>query len=500
MRISSILSLAVTALPLTVANPLPADAQNSKTRNSINNIQGCLNAANVPIATTSSSDWSEDIRPYNARVQFTPALVVTATNASHVQAAVKCASQYGKKITARGGGHSYSSSGLGGEDGHVVVRLDEMFGVTLNGDNTATVQAGARLGHVATELFDQGGRAISHGSCPGVGASGHSIHGGFGFSSHLYGLATDWIMEATVVTADGTIVTASPTQNDDLFWAIRGAGSSFGIVTEFKFNTFAAPSVVTWYKIPFTLKKDKLIDALVALQTYAQGDMPAELNMRAVITPDSTAFDGLYFGTEAQTRSVLTKFLSPLGIDVGGATITQTDWIGQLEHYAGQELDQTGPQSATDTFYASSLMTKEVSRSGFQAFVNFYQNTAKSTNTGWFVLIDVHGGKNSKTAQVANTATAYAHRDKVLLWQFYDSSSGSAYPSSGYSFLGKWMSSVTNTMVKSGWGRYVNYADSQLSKADAQDQYYKDNLPRLKTIKAKYDAKSLFTYPQGVGS
>ncbi|KAK1975186.1 FAD binding domain-containing protein [Colletotrichum cereale] len=497
MRFNSILSLAVTALPLTAANPLPADAQSSKAGNSSNNIQACLNAANAPITTSSSSDWTDDIRPYNARVQFTPALVVTATDASHVQAAVKCASQYGKSVTARGGGHSYSSSGLVGENGHVVVRLDEMFGVTLNADNTATVQAGARLGHVATALFDQGGRAISHGS---VGTSGHSIHGGFGFSSHLDGLAADWIVEATVVTADGKAVKASQSQNADLFWAIRGAGSSFGIVTEFKFNTFSAPSVVTWYKVPFTLKKDKLIAALVAFQTYAQGDMPAELNMRAVITPDSTSFDGLYFGTEAQTRSVLKKFLSPLGIDVGGATITLTDWVGQLEHYAGQELDQTGPQSATDTFYASSLMTKELSQDGFKAFVNFYLNTAKSTDTGWFVLIDVHGGKNSKTAQVANTATAYAHRDKVLMWQFYDSSSGSAYPSTGYAFLGNWMSSVTNTMSKSDWGRYANYADSQLSKVDAQDQYYRDNLPRLKTIKAKYDAKGLFTYPQGVGS
>ncbi|WQF86886.1 Putative berberine/berberine, FAD-binding domain, PCMH-type, FAD-binding, type PCMH, subdomain 2 [Colletotrichum destructivum] len=500
MRFTSTLSWAAAALPLTSAKPFPQTAQAAKAGNSSNTIQACLSAANAPVTVSSSSDWSEDIRPYNARVQFTPALVVAATDASHVQAAVRCASQYGKTVTARGGGHSYSSSGLGGENGHVVVRLDEMFGVTLNADSTATVQAGARLGHVATELFKQGGRAISHGSCPGVGASGHSIHGGFGFSSHLYGLATDWIVEATVVTADGKIVKASQSQNPDLFWAIRGAGSSFGIITEFKFNTFAAPSVVTWYKVPFNLKKDKLVAALAALQTYAQGDMPAELNMRAVITSDSTAFDGLYIGTEAQTRSVLKKFLSPLGIDVGGATLTQTNWIGQLEHFAGEDLDQTGPQDASDTFYASSLMTKAVSQDGFKAFVNYYLNTAQSTYTGWFVLVDVHGGKNSKTAQVANSATAYAHRDKVLMWQFYDSSGEEAYPSSGYSFLGKWMSSVTATMAKADWGRYANYADSQLSKADAQDQYYRDNLPRLKTIKTKYDAKGIFTYPQGVGS
>ncbi|KAK2046227.1 FAD binding domain-containing protein [Colletotrichum somersetense] len=495
MRFNHILSLAVTAVLLAAANPLPEDAQN--TGNSNNSIQACLSAAKTPIITSSSSGWIGDIRAYNARVQLTPALVVTATNASHVQAAVKCASQYGTRVTALGGGHSYSSSGFGGENGHVVVRLDEMFGVTLNADNTTTVQAGARLGHIATTLFDQGARAISHGS---VGISGHSIHGGYGFSSHVYGLSLDWIIEATVVTADGNVVKASPSQNADLFWAVRGAGSSFGIVTEFKFNTFAAPTVVTWFSVPFTLEEDRLIAALDALQKYAQGDIPAELNMRAIIAQNSTAFDGLYFGTEAQTRSVLEMFLSPLGIDISGATVTETDWMGQLEHFAGQALDQTGPQSATDTFYASSLMTKEVSRDGWKAFVDFYLTTANSINTGWFVLIDVHGGNNSKTAQVANSATAYAHRDKVLLWQFYDSSGSSPYPATGYSFLGNWMSSVTNTMSKSDWGRYVNYADSQLSDADAQDQYYRDNLPRLKTIKAKYDAKGLFTHPQGVGS
>ncbi|EFQ33608.1 FAD binding domain-containing protein [Colletotrichum graminicola M1.001] len=498
MRFNCIHSLiAGTALPLGTANPLSAHAQNGKTGNSSDNIQACLNAANIPIIISSSSDWTSDIRPYNARVLFTPALVVSAANERHVQAAVRCASQYGKSVTALGGGHSYSSSGFGGEDGHVVVRLDEMFGVTLNADNTATVQAGARLGHVATSLLNEGGRAISHGS---VGVSGHSIHGGYGFSSHLHGLAVDWIIEATVITADGNTVKASPNQNSDLFWAIRGAGSSFGIVTEFKFDTFAAPSVVTWYTVPLKLERDRLIEALFALQQYAQSNMPAELNMRAVISQDSTAFDGLYFGTEAQTRNVLMSFFSPLGIDLSGATVNETDWMGQLEHYAGQELDQTGPQSATDTFYASSLLTKEVPQDGFEAFVNYYLNTAKSINTGWFVLIDVHGGNNSKTAQVANSATAYAHRDKVLLWQFYDSSGGSTYPSTGYAFLGDWMSSVTNTISKSEWGRYANYADSQLSMRDAQDQYYRDNLPRLKTIKTKYDAKGLFTCPQGVGS
>ncbi|KAJ0163328.1 6-hydroxy-D-nicotine oxidase [Colletotrichum tanaceti] len=433
MRFTSTLFWAAAALPVTSASPLLQNAQPEpvKPGNSSNTIQACLGAANAPVTASSSSDWSEDIRPYNARVRFAPALVSDTWRRSCSNRAA------GPFLTV----------------------------------------------HVQ------------------VGMSGHSIHGGYGFGSHLYGLATDWIVEATVVTADGKTVKASQDQNPDLFWAIRGAGSSFGIVTEFRFNTFAAPGVVTWFSVPFNLKKDGLVAALAGLQAYAQGDMPAELNMRALITGGGTVFDGLYVGTEARARSVLGKFLSPLGIDVGGGTLAQTNWTGQLAHFAdGADLDPTGPQRATDTFYASSLLTKAVSQNGFRAFVDYYLTTAKSTSTGWFVLVDVHGGRNSKTAQVANSATAYAHRDKVLLWQFYDSSGNRAYPSSGYSFLVRWMSSVTGTMAKADWGRYANYADSQLSNENAQDQYYRDNLPRLKTIKTKYDVKGLFTYPQGVGS
>lgn len=163
---SVFLYLATATIPFCAANPLPQDVSTSS-KVSKNTLQGCLNAAKAPISTQSSGDWSTQSSPYNTRIAFTPAIIVVATDPSHVQAAVKCGSQYGYKVTGRGGGHSYSSSGFGGENGHVMVQLDMMYAVTLQSDNTAVVQAGARLGHVATELFNQGGRAISHGSCPG---------------------------------------------------------------------------------------------------------------------------------------------------------------------------------------------------------------------------------------------------------------------------------------------------------------------------------------------
>jgi len=131
-------------------------------------IDDCLTKASVPVDKAGSANWTADIKPFNSRLQYTPAAVAVPVTIPQIQAAVNCGRTTGVKVTAKGGGHSYASSGLGGENGHLVIELDRMFNVTLNKTtNIATVQPGARLGHVANELFKQGGRAISAGTCPG---------------------------------------------------------------------------------------------------------------------------------------------------------------------------------------------------------------------------------------------------------------------------------------------------------------------------------------------
>jgi FAD/FMN-containing dehydrogenase len=131
-------------------------------------IDDCLKSAQVPVDTAGSSNWTADIAPYNRRLAYTPAAVAVPTSVAHVQSAVKCAAQVGIKVNAKSGGHSYASFGLGGENGHLVIELDRMYNVTVDSSTyVATIQGGARLGHVATQLYNQGQRAISHGTCPG---------------------------------------------------------------------------------------------------------------------------------------------------------------------------------------------------------------------------------------------------------------------------------------------------------------------------------------------
>jgi FAD/FMN-containing dehydrogenase len=131
-------------------------------------IDDCLSSAGVPTDARGSTAWNQDIAPFNQRVPYTPVAIVVPSTVSHVQAAVSCAAKVGVKVNPKSGGHSYASFGLGGETGHLVVELDRLNTVTVDSSTkVATIQAGARLGHVATALYNQGKRAISHGTCPG---------------------------------------------------------------------------------------------------------------------------------------------------------------------------------------------------------------------------------------------------------------------------------------------------------------------------------------------
>ncbi|EHK97533.1 putative 6-hydroxy-D-nicotine oxidase [Glarea lozoyensis 74030] len=135
----------------------------------------------------------------------------------------------------------------------------------------AKIGAGQRLGNVALGIHEQGKRGLPHGTCPGVGIGGHATHGGYGYDSRLWGLALDTIFGLDVVFANGSIIYANETQNPDVYFAMRGAGDSFGIVTNFYMQTNEAPETVTYFtaNLNETLKSiDQLTSAFLRTQDF----------------------------------------------------------------------------------------------------------------------------------------------------------------------------------------------------------------------------------------
>lgn len=164
-------------------------------------------------------------------------------------------------------------------------------------------------------------------------------------SSHLKGLALDWMIGATVVLANGTLVNCSTSQNSELFWGLRGAGASFGIVASFQFNTFDVSGQFTIFSVPLSKwsSKTAALDGMKQLQNFANTTMPAELTMRLFINHYVANAEGVYFGDAAGFQRAIAPVLAISGTSATSKTV---GWMDAIKAYAnGQTLDQTTPYS-----------------------------------------------------------------------------------------------------------------------------------------------------------
>ncbi|KAM0227182.1 hypothetical protein ACHAP5_012232 [Fusarium lateritium] len=467
-------------------------------RASSSSLTSCLADANVPFIVEGSVDWQQSIRPWNVRLTYTPAAVAIPDTIMQIQVAVGCGVDNNVRVTAKSGGHSFGSYGLGGEDGHLVVELQQLNNVTLFKNGMAKIQPGARLGHVSQELYKQGGRAIPHGACPGVGLAGHALHGGYGRMSRTHGLTLDWVTGARVVLADGSMVFCSAHENSELFWALQGAGSSFGIVAEFEFKTFEAPEYVTLFTIELPWNEQAAFDTLSALQDFAL-TAPQAFNIFSFVTTTSQVIQGLYFGNQHGLMEGLQPLLARLIATV--SYVETVGWLEGLEHYAdGEPLDSPAPYNAHGTFYTSSLTTPALTQDQIRSLTStmFLNINNTSARHSWDIFFEMHGGPNSAVSQVNSSTTAYPHRDKVILWQLSDTGEHGNLPRESFEVLKDLMTSVTQFLAPGQWGMYANFIDTELDGKIAQDLYWGENLQRLKIIKAKLDPRDIFWNPQGI--
>ncbi|EME42908.1 hypothetical protein DOTSEDRAFT_153101 [Dothistroma septosporum NZE10] len=184
-----------------------------------------------------SPNYLSELDIYNLDNIVTPSAIAFPSSAKEVAALVKCAHDAKIAVQPLSGGHSFDNFGLGGSNGSLSINLQNLNSIAYNdADQTLCFGTGNLLGNL-TEYLKTVNRTAVFSFIPSIGTGGHFTIGGLGPLSRLYGLAADQIIEAEVVLANGVIVTASENENEDVFFAIKGAGWSFGIVTRFTIKT-----------------------------------------------------------------------------------------------------------------------------------------------------------------------------------------------------------------------------------------------------------------------
>jgi FAD/FMN-containing dehydrogenase len=185
------------------------------------------------VVGATDGEYDDSRRVWNASIDRRPLLVARCLDETDVQAAVRFATEQGLEIAVRGGAHSMSGASV--VDDGIVIDLSRMNQVRVDAETRRAVVAGGALLSDVDAATQAHGLAVPAGVVSHTGVGGLTLGGGMGWLTRLGGLTIDNLLSARVVTADGEARVASPSENADLFWAIRGGGGNFGVVTEFEF-------------------------------------------------------------------------------------------------------------------------------------------------------------------------------------------------------------------------------------------------------------------------
>ena len=435
---------------------------------------------------TGDEGYEQARRVYNAMIDRRPTVVVRPVNAGDVMAAVNFAREGRLALAVRGGGHSVP--GFGTCDGGVVIDLARMRGVRVDPKaKTARADGGATWGdfNAATHAF---GLATTGGIISTTGVGGLTLGGGIGYLSRGFGLSLDNLISADVVTADGHLRMCSETENEDLFWAIRGGGGNFGVVTSFQFKLHPVKDI---YGGPmfFELKDGKAV--LEFYRDYIK-DAPEEMGA----FPAFQIAPPLPFIPEKRHGdtfiAMVTCWAGPL--DKGEKALKPfhdvapvvAEFVGPMPYPAlNSAFDGLVPPGLQHYWKAN--FVKDLTDKAISAHLEHGPKVPVVNSTVHIYPI------NGACHRVPSDATAFAYRDAnfatVIAGMWPDPNHNKANV--------RWVREYYDaTAPQSEEGGYINFmSEDDQSRIQAN---YKGNYARLVQVKKKYDADNLFHVNQNI--
>ncbi len=401
-----------------------------------------------------------------------PACVLRPKTAGDVQGGVRFAVRTRLLLSVRGGGHGFA--GFGTNDGGIVIDLSNLADVEIIDKERHLVRigGGATWGQVAEALAPHG-LAISSGDTKSVGVGGLTLSGGIGWKVRKYGLALDNVVAAEVVTASGQVVQASSQDNPELFWAIRGGGGNFGIVTAFEFRAHRTTEIF-FGKIAFPASH-----AATVLQGWADymRTAPKELTSSAVVAnplaggPGApveicVAFDGDETQLADQAIDPIRRLGPVLGDDIA------------LKPYADTLEDGGAPPPGIQFAVRSAFTEKESVPDVIDILVE-----ARASERPPVIAVRSVGGAVSR---LPDDATAYAHRQAELMFLTMAAGPEPAIEAALPAWEKIWAKLAPHVN-----GAYANFLSSA-TEEDVAAIYPAQAYKRLAAVKRRYDPGNLF--------
>ena len=411
-----------------------------------------------------------------------PAAIVRCANAHDVAQAILFARTNTLPLAVRSGGHSIAGHSVC--EGGVVVDLSAMRRLDIDpATKTAWADAGVRAGDLAAAASPHG-LAIGFGDAGTVGVGGITVGGGVGFLSRKHGLTIDSLLAAEVVTADGQIRHVDASSDPDLFWAIRGGGGNFGVVTKFHFQLHDVPSVVGGIlMLPATA------DVIVEFARLAAA-APNELSTIANVM---TAPPMPFIPAEHHGKLIVMAFMCYAGDTAAGERVIApfralatplADMVKPIPYAQMFPPEQPGyhPIASVRTLFADGIDAPKAAR--------ILDAIKASTAMMAAVQFRVLGGA---IAGVANDATAYGFRHQPMMVNVAAMYTNVADAPTHDA----WIAGVLKILEPQDRSAYVNFIGAE-GDARVRDAYPAGTWERLRAIKRKFDPENIFRLNQNI--
>ncbi|KAL5530239.1 hypothetical protein ACEPAF_6496 [Sanghuangporus sanghuang] len=440
------------------------------------------------IVTPDHPDYDEAIQRWAKNAIRRAKIVAFVHDAHDASLAIKYARDSGLPLAIRGGGHN--PSGSSSSEGIVIDLSRYINECRVDPEEKLAYVGGGALWKTVDETAIKYGLAAVGGTVNHTGVGGLTLGGGFGWLAGAHGLAIDNLVQATMVIADGSIVTASESENSDLFWAIRGGGCNFGICTEFVFRLHEQrPTVYSGILIYPPPLVDQVLNVTAGwlqgkprpdaclLQAITRGP-PPEYTPCIVVIP-------FYNGTEEEGRKIFSRFL-----DIGPIDLTKAV---PYEQQNGLQNDNV-PHGLN--YYMRGALQREYSPAVAKAI---FDRMCEVTSEDLGVSLIFELFPLEKINSVSNNATAFNLRgpdNNVLCISTWDEDSPEG------AIRGKEAAHAVTDIVATGEGRpdaskslraYGNYVGDEKLSSDRAQKVFGDNYPRLQQIKKRYDPDMIFS-------
>jgi FAD/FMN-containing dehydrogenase len=451
------------------------------------NTTALTNGFNGSVIKPGDSKYDEARKIWNAMIDCRPAFIVQVTGANDVSAAIKFARENNLDITVRGAGHNIAGNSIC-DDG-LMIDFSVMKKVRVDaGKKTALVEPGATLKDFDEEV-QKYGLATPVGINSTTGIAGLTLGGGFGWLTRKYGMTVDNLLSAEVVTVDGKKVRASEKENADLFWAIRGGGGNFGVVTEFEFKLHPVGPEILGGLLVFPLGQAKQI-----LQQYRDFILttPWEFNAWVVLrkAPPLPFLPENVHGNEVVVLAIfiesdfakgeeLIEKLRSFGKPAG-------EQLGRMPYVNWQQAFDPLLTPGARNYWKSHNFT-EISDEAFDVMIE-YVNKLPTPQCEIFIAF-LEGMSN----KVPQNKMAYPSRDLKFILNVH----GRWENAEEDKDVINWAREFFNKSSKyASGGAYVNFMTGD--EKERVSKAYGSNYDRLLQIKKKYDPNNLLRFNQNI--